>query len=92
MPWHAQRDTFVEFAGWLSLVTGTLGKMAQDVILLTQTEVGEAGEQDARGGGAALDRRQELVARHARHPLIRDDHADVALGLDQPERSSCSKK
>ena len=43
MPWHAQRDNLVEFAGWLSLVTGTLGKMAQDVILLAQTEVGEIG-------------------------------------------------
>src|SRR5258705_773205 len=24
LPWHAQRDSLVEFAGWLSLVTGTL--------------------------------------------------------------------
>jgi 3-carboxy-cis,cis-muconate cycloisomerase len=50
MSWHSQRDSVVEFAGWLSLVTGTLGKMAQDIILLAQTEVGEAGEsaeQDA---------------------------------------------
>src|SRR5512139_2091966 len=31
MPWHTQRDGLVEFAGWLSLVTGTLGKMAQDI-------------------------------------------------------------
>jgi len=37
MSWHAQRDSLVEFAGWLSLVTGSLGKMAQDVILLAQT-------------------------------------------------------
>ncbi len=33
MPWHAQRDNLVEFAGWLSLVTGSLAKMAQDIIL-----------------------------------------------------------
>jgi 3-carboxy-cis,cis-muconate cycloisomerase len=26
VPWHAQRDSFGEFAGWLSLVTGSLGK------------------------------------------------------------------
>src|SRR5690606_10847394 len=33
VPWHAQRDSLVEFAGWLSLVTGSLGKMAEDIIL-----------------------------------------------------------
>jgi 3-carboxy-cis,cis-muconate cycloisomerase len=53
MPWHAQRDSFVEFAGWLSLVTGTLGKMAQDLILLAQTEVGEAGESAEPGRGSS---------------------------------------
>ena len=44
MPWHSQRDNLVEFAGWLSLLTGSLGKMAQDIILLAQTEVGEVSE------------------------------------------------
>src|SRR5690242_8232532 len=53
MPWHAQRDSLVEFAGWLSLVTGSLGKMAQDIILLTQTEVGEVGESAEEGRGAS---------------------------------------
>jgi 3-carboxy-cis,cis-muconate cycloisomerase len=53
MPWHAQRDSFVEFAGWLSLVTGTLGKMAQDIILLAQTEVGEVAESAQEGRGSS---------------------------------------
>ena len=53
MSWHAQRDSLVEFAGWLSLVTGSLGKMAQDVILLAQTEVGEAAESAAEGRGGS---------------------------------------
>src|ERR1044071_9385893 len=53
MPWHAQRDSLVEFAGWLSLVTGSLGKMAQDIILLAQTEVGEVGESAERGRGGS---------------------------------------
>jgi 3-carboxy-cis,cis-muconate cycloisomerase len=56
IPWHAQRDNFVEFAGWLSLVSGTLAKMAQDIILLAQTEVGEAGEsaEAGRGGSSTM--------------------------------------
>ena len=53
MPWHTQRVNFVEFAGWLSLVTGSLGKMAQDVILLAQTEVGEAAESAEKGRGGS---------------------------------------
>ncbi len=49
MPWHGQRDGVGELAGWLALVTGTLGKMGQDLVLLAQTEVGEvrAGEGGA---------------------------------------------
>ncbi len=62
-PWHAQRDSFVEFAGWLSLVTGTLGKIAQDVILLAQTEVGEAGEsaEAGRGGSSTMPQKSNPI-------------------------------
>ena len=63
MPWHAQRDSFVEFAGWLSLVTGSLGKMAQDVILLAQTEVGEVGEsaEEGRGGSSTMPQKSNPI-------------------------------
>jgi 3-carboxy-cis,cis-muconate cycloisomerase len=63
MPWHAQRDSFVEFAGWLSLVTGSLGKMAQDMILLAQTEVGEAGEsaEAGRGGSSTMPQKSNPI-------------------------------
>ena len=44
LPWHTQRDSLAEFAGWLSLVTGSLGKLALDVILLSQTEISEVAE------------------------------------------------
>jgi 3-carboxy-cis,cis-muconate cycloisomerase len=64
MSWHSQRDSVVEFAGWLSLVTGTLGKMAQDVILLAQTEVGEAGEsaEQGRGGSSTMPQKSNPIA------------------------------
>ena len=63
MPWHAQRDCFVEFAGWLSLVTGSLGKMAQDVILLSQTEIGEVGEsaEKDRGGSSTMPQKNNPI-------------------------------
>lgn len=63
MPWHVQRDTFVEFAGWLSLVTGSVGKMAEDIILLAQTEIGEAGEsaEGERGGSSTMPQKSNPI-------------------------------
>lgn len=39
--WHSQRDRVGEFASWLSLLSGTLGKIGQDIALMAQNEVGE---------------------------------------------------
>ena len=63
MPWHTQRDGFVEFAGWLSLVTGSLAKMAQDIILLAQTEVDEASEssEHGRGGSSTMPQKNNPI-------------------------------
>ena len=51
MPWHSQRDGLAELASWLALVTGSLGKLGQDVLLLAQSEVGEV--REAEGGGSS---------------------------------------
>ena len=63
MPWHVQRDSFVEFAGWLSLVTGSVGKMAQDIILLAQTEISEVGEsaEAGRGGSSTMPQKSNPI-------------------------------
>ena len=52
-PWHSQRDRIVEFSNWLALVTGSLAKMAQDILLLSQSEVGELIENAEGGGGSS---------------------------------------
>ena len=64
LPWHAQRDGLAELAGWLSLVSGSLAKMAQDVILLAQTEVGELRESadPLRGGSSTMPQKRNPVA------------------------------
>ncbi len=51
--WHTVRDGFAEVACFLGLVTGTLGKIATDVKLLMQTEVGEVFEPFAPGRGSS---------------------------------------
>ena len=47
-PWHAHSDRLAEIASALAILTGTCGKIARDVALLMQTEVGEAYEPPRR--------------------------------------------
>lgn len=49
-PWHTQRDNFAEWANWLAMVTGSLGKMAQDILIMSQTEINEIVENTEGGG------------------------------------------
>ena len=42
IPWHVGRDGVAELACWCGLLGGSLAKAAQDVLLLMQSEVGEA--------------------------------------------------
>jgi 3-carboxy-cis,cis-muconate cycloisomerase len=53
IPWHAHRDRLVEVATTLGALVGTLGKLARDISLLAQTEVGEAFEPAEPGKGAS---------------------------------------
>jgi 3-carboxy-cis,cis-muconate cycloisomerase len=52
-PWHAARDAFAETVSFLGLVTGSLAKIATDVMLLMQTEVAEAFEPFVPGRGSS---------------------------------------
>jgi 3-carboxy-cis,cis-muconate cycloisomerase len=63
IPWHTQRDRVAEAATALGLTVGTLGKIARDVSLLMQTEVGEAIEPNApgHGGSSTMPHKQNPV-------------------------------
>lgn len=63
MPWHTQRDNLVEFANWLSLLSGSLAKMAQDIILLAQSEVSEVQESAdrSRGGSSTMPQKSNPI-------------------------------
>ncbi len=62
-PWHSHRDRFAELAAALAILAGTCGKIARDVALLMQTEIGEVAEPAApgRGGSSTLP--------HKRNPI-----------------------
>lgn len=63
MPWHTQRDVLLEAAHWLSLVGGSVAKIAQDVLLLTQAEIAELRESADRssGGSSAMPQKSNPV-------------------------------
>jgi 3-carboxy-cis,cis-muconate cycloisomerase len=63
LPWHSHRDRMAEFATTLGLCAGTLGKIARDISLHTQTEVGEVFEpsSDGRGGSSTMPNKRNPV-------------------------------
>jgi 3-carboxy-cis,cis-muconate cycloisomerase len=58
--WHSQRGGLAEFAGILSLISGSLGKFGQDVALLA--EVGGEIRLSGGGGSSAMPHKQNPVA------------------------------
>ena len=63
IPWHTQRDRLCEIAATLGMLTATLGKLARDLSLLAQTEVGEIDEPAApgRGGSSTMPQKRNPV-------------------------------
>lgn len=51
--WQSQRDNINELAANLGILSGSLGKIAKDISLLMQTEVGEVFEGAAEGKGGS---------------------------------------
>jgi len=52
-PWHAERDRIANVASSLGVLIGATGKIARDLALMMQTEVGEAFEPSAPGRGSS---------------------------------------
>ena len=77
MPWHAQRDALAEFAGWLSLVSGTLGKIGGDILLLAQSEVAEA-RPAAGGGSSTMPQKANPIAAEVLVTLARFNAGQIA--------------
>lgn len=63
LPWHAERDRVAELACALGVVAGSMAKVATDVVLLAQTEVGEVSEGAApgKGGSSTLPQKRNPV-------------------------------
>jgi 3-carboxy-cis,cis-muconate cycloisomerase len=64
IPWHSHRDRMAEVAATLGLCVGTLGKIAKDISLYSQTEVAEVFEpsEKGRGGSSTMPHKRNPVA------------------------------
>ena len=64
VPWHSHRDRIAEVATTLALCAGTLGKIARDVALQSQTEISELSEPAAegRGGSSTMPHKRNPVS------------------------------
>ena len=63
-PWHAQRDRLAALGCAVAVLVGALAKVARDVSLLMQAELGEASEPPGagRGGSSTMPHKANPVA------------------------------
>ncbi|WP_427023599.1 3-carboxy-cis,cis-muconate cycloisomerase [Aureimonas ureilytica] len=59
-PWHSDRTPILDIAQGLALLSGTLGKIGQDLVLMAQSEVG-AVKLSGGGGSSAMVHKQNPV-------------------------------
>lgn len=78
---HSERDGQAELANWLSLVTGSLGKMGQDIALAAQSEVGEI-RMAGGGGSSAMPHKKNPVKAEVLVTLARFN-ATLLSGMHQ---------
>jgi 3-carboxy-cis,cis-muconate cycloisomerase len=62
-PWHAERDRIANVASAAGILIGAGGKIARDVSLLMQTEIGEVFEPTGKGRGGSS------TMPHKRNPI-----------------------
>jgi 3-carboxy-cis,cis-muconate cycloisomerase len=88
--WHTERDSLVTYAGWLSALTGSLGKFGQDVCLMVQQGV-DALAQAGGGSSSAMAHKQNPVTAEMLVTLSRYNAGQVALmhqaSVHEQERS-----
>ncbi len=82
--WHTIRDNIAETGCFLGLLTATLGKLATDIKLMMQTEVGEVYEPFAHGRGSSstMPQKRNPISSCYIHACISVVRQHVAALLD----------
>ena len=68
--WHSQRDVFCELTNWLAIHSGILGKMGADILVMSQSEVGELTEHPNGGKSSSMI--------HKRNPVLSEALVAIA--------------
>jgi 3-carboxy-cis,cis-muconate cycloisomerase len=62
-PWHTNRVPIADLAGALATLAGVVDKVARDIVLLAQSEVGEVRESaSGRGGSSSMAHKHNPIA------------------------------
>ena len=67
--WHTQRDDTATLACQVGVLSGALGKIAKDISLMAQAEVGELAEPSGEGGDGRDGRGGSSAMPHKRNPV-----------------------
>lgn len=76
--WHTDRSRMVEFGNWMMLVAGTLGKVGQDISLMSQQGVDEI-VLCGGGGSSAMPHKKNPVASEVMVALARYTSGQQAI-------------
>ena len=94
--WHVARDGLAEVVNFLALVTGSLGKIALDIMIMASTEFAELYEPfvKGRGGSSTMPQKRNpisselmLAASKARAPACRPDAGCDGAGFRARHRT-----
>ena len=81
LPWHTERTRVVEIGTGLALTAGSLDKIALDIVLLAQTEVGEVAEagEGRHGGSSTLPHKRNPVGAVLTRAAVRQAQASAEV-------------
>ena len=85
LPWHTERSRIGELASSLGIACGAIAKIAGDVVLLAQTEVGEVSEA-APGGSSSMPHKRNPIAAVSARACARQAPGLVATLLASMEQ------
>lgn len=82
--WHVARDGLAEAVTLLGLITGTLGKVASDVMMMAATEFGEVAEpfQPGRGASSTMPQKRNPISSELMLAAAKAVRQHVATMLD----------
>ena len=82
--WHVARDGLAEVACFCGLVTGSLGKIATDIMLMMQTELAEAFEPFAtgRGSSSTMPQKRNPISCELIVAIAKSVRSNVGMMLD----------